>query len=430
MHISAHLDVDVVALENTDSVTVMLELVAPAADDSAAAERPEHTAVVVLDRSGSMAGPRLDAAKRALLSLVDRLDDRDRFGLVTFDDEAEVAIPAGKVGDLGREHLRHAIAAIDVGGMTDLSSGYLRGLQEATRVATKTGSTVVVLSDGHANAGVTDPMQLRGVAKRAADNRITTSTIGIGDGYDELILAEVATGGNGNHAFANGPDDAAAAVAAELDGLLSKTVQAASLLIEPTGDVSQISVLNDLSTMAVETGVLAELGDFYSSESRRIVVTIEVPAMAALGLAEVAKLTLTYVELASLEQHTITVPVSVNVVPGDVAQGRVPAAEVTREKLFLETQNAKRDIETSLRDGDVQGAQQRLGAVSGLLHAEGAPTLDGQLADEVAWLEDTQHMAESASSEYLARRVRADRSRKPRGHKSRPQGGEVTTDEE
>ncbi|MGB3675445.1 MAG: VWA domain-containing protein [Candidatus Nanopelagicales bacterium] len=428
MHLNAYLDVDLVALESTDSVTVMLELVAPVADESAV-ERPEHTAIVVLDRSGSMSGPRLNAAKRALLSLADRLDDRDRFGLVTFDNEAEVAIPAGKVGDLGRDRLRRDITAVESRGSTDLSSGYLRGLQEATRVATATGATVLVLSDGHANMGVRDPAQLRGVAQRAAENGVTTSTIGIGVGYDELILTEVATGGAGNHAFANGADDAAVAVAAELDGLLSKTVQAASLLIEPTGDVSGITVLNDLSTMAVESGVLAELGDFYSGESRRLVVTIEVPAMAALGLAQVAMLTLTYVELATLEQHTVALPVSVNVVPGDIAAGRVPKPDVTQEKLFLQTQNAKRDIETSLRDGDLDGARTRLGAATNRLYAPGAPPLDGQLSDELAWLDATEKLVASESADYLSRRVSADRSRKSRGYKSRTQGGEVVDGE-
>ena len=410
-------------------MTLMLELEAPAADASGTV-RPEHTAIVVLDRSGSMAGSRLESAKLALISLVDRLADRDRFGLITFDEEAQVVIPAGKVGDLGRERLRRDIAAVDTGGATDLSSGYLRGLQEARRVATATGATVLVLSDGHANAGVTDPVQLRGVAKRAAEQGVTTSTIGIGVGYDDVILTEVATGGTGNHAFANDPDDAAVAVAAELDGLLSKTVQAANLLIEPTGDVSGITVLNDLSTMAVETGVLAELGDFYTGESRRIVRTIDVPAMAALGLAQIATLTLTYVELATLEQHTVTLPVSVNVVPFDIAQGRVAKPEVKREKLFLETQSAKRTIESALREGDYETARTKLSEASGVLSSEDASMLDGQLLSELEWLGDTELMVGSESAEYLTRRVSSDRSRKSRGFKTRTQGGEVDSDDD
>ena len=72
MHVNAHLDVDVVALEQDDTLHVLLELTAPPAPASGT-PHPAQTLVVVLDRSGSMAGPRLYAAKEALLALIDRL---------------------------------------------------------------------------------------------------------------------------------------------------------------------------------------------------------------------------------------------------------------------------------------------------------------------------------------------------------------------
>lgn len=428
MLINALLDVDLVAIEATDSVTVLLELEAPPAPTTDV-PRPEHTAVVVLDRSGSMSGPRLDAAKRALIDLVDRLDDRDRFGLVIFANQAEVLIPAGRVGELGRDRLRRDIAAIRVGGSTDLSAGYLRGLQEARRVATITGATIVVLSDGHANSGVTDPAQLRGVASRATSQGITTSTIGIGLGYDEAILTEMATGGAGNHSFAKGPEDASVAIAAELDGLLSKTVQAAHLIISPTDDVAAVRVLNDLPSQLIEGGILVELGDFYAGEKRRVTITIGIPAMAALGLAQVATLTLAYVELATLEQQTVTLPVSVNVVPLDVAHGRVPAPEVVQEKLFLTAQHAKREVESALHSGDLDTARTRLSEVEAILGGQDPDLLDDQLREELKWLGRTRDMLNEPQADrniaYHSRRLSADRARKARGFKSRPQGGEV-----
>ena len=190
MKITTSLGVDVIALEQADEVTVMLDLTAPDAPTQAHAGeqvRAEHTAMVVLDRSGSMAGDSLDHAKAALHALADRLDPQDRFGLVTFDDHADVAVPAGTVGDLGRSAIHTAIARIESGGMTDLSSGYLRGLQEARRVATGTGATLIVLSDGLANVGPTEPGGFESLARAAAaEHHLTTSTIGIGDGYDEL----------------------------------------------------------------------------------------------------------------------------------------------------------------------------------------------------------------------------------------------------
>src|SRR6185369_11760504 len=117
---------------------------------------PPAALVVVIDRSGSMAGARLEGAKTALHALVDRLDPTDQFGVVVFDDTAQVAIPAGPLHDKASAH--RAIDAIHPGGCTDLSAGYLRGLQEVRRVAASGAAPgakhVLLVSDGHANAGV------------------------------------------------------------------------------------------------------------------------------------------------------------------------------------------------------------------------------------------------------------------------------------
>lgn len=92
MHLNAHLEVDLVAVEQEDELALMLELTAP--PSPGAAKRAPATLEVVLDRSGSMSGERLEAALTALDALVARLDPSDRFGLVVFDDEVEVVVPA------------------------------------------------------------------------------------------------------------------------------------------------------------------------------------------------------------------------------------------------------------------------------------------------------------------------------------------------
>lgn len=248
MQITAHADIDVIALEQEDRVTVLLELTAPPAPaDPHAEPRPPATVEVVLDRSGSMAGPPLDAAKAALSRLVDRLDPADRLGVVAFDDTVEVVLPAGTLADgAAKAAARQAIAATAPGGTTNLSGGLLRGLQEARRVAGEAGATLILLSDGHANAGETDPARLAAVAAKARERGVTTATIGLGLGYDERLLADLARGGQGSHAFAEHGDAAAALLAAEVEGLLSTTVQAASVLIRPAGPVQTLRIWNDL----------------------------------------------------------------------------------------------------------------------------------------------------------------------------------------
>ena len=190
MQLNTHVDIELVAVEQPDEITVLLELKAPEAPTTG--RRAPAAVQVVLDRSGSMDGERLDAAKRALIALIDRLDPNDRFGVVAFDDEVQVVAPAGPLAD--KLALEHAVASVSSGGMTNLSGGLLRGLQEARRVATDAGATVLLLSDGHANQGILEHDKLAAVAANARDHGVTTSTIGIGLDYDETLLAAVARG--------------------------------------------------------------------------------------------------------------------------------------------------------------------------------------------------------------------------------------------
>jgi Ca-activated chloride channel family protein len=224
MKINTTLDVTMVAHEQDDQVTALIDLEAPATIADAA--RPAASLEIVLDRRGSMHGAPLEGAKRAIIELVRRLEPTDNFGLVAFDNHAAVVVPAGPLTD--KVEVIERIRGIEAGGSTDLGSGYLRALQEVKRVAGATGGTVLVVSDGHVNQGITDVDQFASVTARAYGEGLVTSTLGYGHGYDETLLAAIARSGSGNHVFAQDPDAAGAAIAAEVDGLLEKVVQAAS----------------------------------------------------------------------------------------------------------------------------------------------------------------------------------------------------------
>ncbi len=413
MQVNAHADVDVVAVEQDDRVTVMLELVAPTAQTHG--PRPAATVQVVLDRSGSMHGERLDAAKEALVRLVDRLDPTDRFGVVAFDDEVQVVVPAGGLTD--KHAARHAIASLASGGMTNLSGGLLRGMQEARRVASDGGATLLLLSDGHANAGETDPARLAGVTAGARDHAITTTTVGIGMDYDELLLAEVARGGQGSHVFAEHGDGAAAAVAGEVEGLLTKTVQAASLVIRPDAAVDTVTVWNDLPGAPIDGGIMVELGDLWAGEHRRLVLTFAVPAKPALGLARIAELEVRYVaipELAELAEQTVTIPVHVNVVPGDQAAGRIPDARVRTELVYQQVQDAKRKAADALRDGDHDAAQAAYRAARTRLDDVMPSCPSPELADELQIITELSDRVVAGDATWSAKFSRMDQARKSR----------------
>ena len=408
MKFSAQLGVNVVAHEADDEVALLLDLEAPAAPESDG-DRAGSSLQIVLDRSGSMAGPPLEGALEAIAGLVQRLDARDNFGLVTFDSSVQVVVPAGPLTDKGA--VIDALARVRAGGMTDLSGGYLRGLQEVKRVAGETGGTLLIISDGHVNQGIADPGQLGDLARDAQGKGIVTSTLGYGLGYDETLLTALARGGSGNHHFAENPDAAGAAIASEVTDLLAKSVQAASLTVQFSSDVEMLRLYNDLPATQIGEGrVMIELGDFYFSEQRKLLMRFKVPAMAALGLAQIASLELRYVELPSLLEHVITLPVTVNVVPGDEAAGRVPDATVATEVLFQEAQESKRLASEALERGDRQTAQRLLDEAVRTLGQAGEAAPDFLRIELEAEAEDVRFMGEQTIAgdvNYMSKMTRA-----------------------
>ena len=407
MKFSTALDVDVVAHESADEVSVLIELEAP---DAPVVDRPRSALQIVLDRSGSMNGAPLDGAKKALADVIARLDPQDVFGVVTFDDQAEVAVPAGPLSD--KQQATQLVDAIFAGGMTDLSSGYLRGLQELRRAAKASkirGGTVLVVSDGHVNSGICEVDEFASLTSKAASDGIVTSTLGYGAGYDETLLSAIARSGNGNHVFAENPDAAGSAISGEVEGLLSKAVQAVTLTVRFVPEV-QLSLYNDLPAHQVADGeVSIELGDLYGSEKRKLLLKLAVDGVSGLGVAQIAELELRYVESATLTEHTVTRPVTVNVVPGDETAGRVPNPTVQSEKLYQEGQAAKLRASEAYERGDLDAGSAFLDAsrqslISSALLAS-APERSA-IDDELQMIEELGSVAATGSAGYVSKRTR------------------------
>jgi len=414
MKINAQMGVDLVAVEGEAELSALVELTAPESPH-ADADRTPSTLVVVLDRSGSMGGGRLEGAKRALTSLVDRLSPSDRFGLVTFDDQVRVEVPAATLTD--KPAVKTSIEHIHTGGCTNLSAGYLRGLQEARRVAGDEGATVLLISDGHANAGITEPDQLASVSVTYAQRHVTTSTLGYGLGYDERLLTAITKSGRGNEHFAEDPDTAVALISEEVTGLLSQTIQAASLTIQMSPHVRGVHLANDLLVTPVAYGLQVELGSLWAGEERKLVLVFDVPRLPGLGLTEIASLELRYVDTVELKEETVTIPLHVNVVPGDEAAGRTVNPVVATELAFQKAQRAKREASRRLYEGDVDGAAVQLataassiGAVMGM-----APeAARAELSDEAAEIDQMMHEARSGEMTRASKRLSSDAARKSR----------------
>ncbi|MBU6246018.1 MAG: VWA domain-containing protein [Actinomycetales bacterium] len=428
MDIQARYDLDVVALQSQDDLTCLLTLTAP--EPEGLAQRPAETLIAVLDNSGSMSGHRLAAAKHALHELVERLKPQDTFGVVTFSSDARICVPTGRIGDQHLPGLHARIESVVARSSTDLSAGYLLGLAQAERHSSATGSSLVLLSDGHANAGVTDRQQLGSLAAQGRSKGTTTVTIGIGDGYDETLMSELATHGQGSHRFAFTPDDAVAVVSEEAGDLLSKAIVNAFLRIRPAlpGLIDGIGTLHDVPRWIEDspTGpvVTIPLGDLYAGQSRELLVRFAVPRIDVLGPTTIGTFILDYVALPGLQARTVNWPITVNVVSDDERSARLPDPTVTTALLLAEVTSAKKDASDALGQGDGDRAEAIMASHAERVRASAKDIADrhpdrvelaARLAEEAEQLERLAAAARHRSMQYSRKSLMEDISMNARG---------------
>ena len=194
-------------------------------------ERQPLNVGIAIDRSGSMAGEKLAAARRAAVGLVDALRDGERLAVTAFDTDVSDVSPSRKLDDDSRDAIRQRITSLDAGSSTALFDGFARA---AELVALGGGSQnadswVLVLSDGMGNHGLTEPMPMRRHASGLAERGIRTITVGIGSDYQADQLTALAEGGQGEFHHASQPDEIVEIVLGELRAL--RTIGARDLRI-------------------------------------------------------------------------------------------------------------------------------------------------------------------------------------------------------
>ena len=191
---------------------------------------------LVLDRSGSMSGNAMKFAKDAAKFVVKQLSSEDYLSIVNYDDIVEVTSPSQQVKN--KELLIEKIDKITSRNMTNLSGGTLEGYKQVA--GTKKSNyvnRVLLLTDGLANTGITNPIQLNKIASgKFQEEGIALSTFGLGSEYDEDLLTQMAESGRGNYYYIDKADRIPEIFAKELEGLLNVVAQNTAITIElPSG---------------------------------------------------------------------------------------------------------------------------------------------------------------------------------------------------
>jgi Ca-activated chloride channel family protein len=262
--------------------TVSLELIMTAGDidvDKTGSDRPVDM-VVVLDRSGSMQGEKINQAKQSLLNLINMLSPQDRLALVSYADNVQTHANLLKVTPTNRFLLQSAVNSIRTGGSTNLSSGLQQGIAIMQRsLAAGRNGSIILVSDGLANRGITDPQSLGRMATAAQKHEFGISTVGVGLDFNEHLMTTIADQGAGKYYFLDEPEKFAEILHNEFEHARMTVASNTAVEIPLTDGVTLI----DAAGYPVEyrnNKAVFYPGNLFAKQSRSLFLTFKLPTNA------------------------------------------------------------------------------------------------------------------------------------------------------
>jgi Ca-activated chloride channel family protein len=234
----------------------------------------------VLDRSGSMAGGKLTLAKTGVDLAISRLRSEDRMALVVYDDSVDTVQSLEHATPRSKTNVRLALHGVDPGGSTNLSGGWMAGCGElANAEAAGEGDSrtrirrVVLLTDGLANVGITQPEALSQHAGELRRRGIPTTTIGVGEDFDEGLLSAMAEAGGGNFEYAANASDLRDFFSKELQSLFNVTATSVGITLQvPPGIETELIAAFPVESQGGKTQVA--VGDVVAGDEIDLVFSI------------------------------------------------------------------------------------------------------------------------------------------------------------
>jgi Ca-activated chloride channel family protein len=374
------------------TLDVLLRITPPAPETQV--QRPALNLGLVLDRSGSMAGEnKIGFAREAAIYAVQQLLPTDRVSVTIFDDKVETIVP-NTPGE-NKRRIVELIQRVEPGNSTALHGGWQEGGRQVRQHLLSGGlNRVLLLSDGLANVGETNPDAIATDVNRLATEGVSTTTMGVGDDYNEDLMEAMARSGDGNYFYIESPQQLADIFQSELKGLMATFGNTVSLEIEPQDGVVLADVLNDLDRLP--TGRL-KLPNLVSGMPVMVVIRLNVPP--AREEREFCRFRLAWNTPKQPERRKMRVSLRLPPVDAAAWEALAPALEVRERAALLLMARHKKQATLCLEQGDRDEAVRALQEARQVLVS--APDAPEMRREAQALAEIEEHLASGAWVKFL-----------------------------
>jgi len=393
LHIDAALDRPVVPANQMEDVVVQITIRPELVHSDR--ERPPVNLSLVLDRSGSMSGEKMEQAIQAAEVAVGRLGSRDMVSIIIYDDQVDTLVSSQLATREGLASIKSKLRRITARGNTAIYAGLNQAAAELRRHQDNGYiNRMILLSDGLANHGPSQVSDFRALGRALAGEDIVISTIGLGLGFNEDIMTTLAEAGQGNTYFVENADDLPRIFAGELGDALNVAATNIEIIVRPCGGAR---IIKSLGREAELDGDLARfrMPQVYNGLEKLALLEVRAPKGSVGAINDLIEVEVNYIAVG--ESRTRSQQISVPITYTDEVEHVVAAArkDVAQNVMDNRVAEAKEEAIAYADAGDRDEAAKRLRGVVGQISADYGFLGDDFVAEPSAVMESEADQVEA-----------------------------------
>jgi len=371
---------------------------------------------LVIDRSGSMSSEgKLEYVKTAAKYLIDNLNANDYISVVAYDTEVQLIQKPIKVEN--KQELKSKIDELYPGDMTNLYDGLKKGYEMAKKKAKKDYvNRVILLSDGLANEGITEPEKITGLASEYQHKKgIITTCMGVGDDYDEHLLTLISSTGAGYYHYIGQPTQIPTIFAQEMTGMINLVAKDVEVELRLADGITLANVEGYSHRDMGDNVYKIPVGDIRSTEELTVLVTLNLPMVTTEETRRVCTVGLLYNDAVNDKTGvSSTSDLVMHFIPDETIVAENVVEEVTSTVYKIDNAKKMAEVNALMGAGDRGGAMAVMEEQIKVNKDRALATRDQDLLDDDAafgamadMIEDEEvadeTIAKEAQAEYVER---------------------------